>query len=101
MLDGNNGVRIAGKPLDLRRHPLHPPLLRGGQLGAAATNSGKLNVYGAIAQNYRGAVGTTGGTGYLKDYKYDGRLATDEPPYFLAPLKAGWKVIRETAPSAG
>ncbi len=62
---------------------------------------GKLNVYGAIAQDYRGAVGTTGGTGYLKDYKYDGRLATDEPPYFLAPLKAGWKVIRETAPNAG
>jgi len=62
---------------------------------------GKLNVYGAIAQDYRGAVGTTGGTGYLKDYKYDGRLATDEPPYFLAPLKAGWKVVRETAPNPG
>ena len=62
---------------------------------------GNLNVYGAIAQDYRGAVGTTGGNGYYKDYKYDGRLATDEPPYFLAPLKAGWKVIRETAPSGG
>jgi len=62
---------------------------------------GKLHVYGAIAQNYRGAVGTTGGTGYIKDYKYDGRLATDEPPYFLQPLKAGWKVIRQTAPSGG
>jgi hypothetical protein len=66
---------------------------------------GKLHEYGAIAQNYRGAVGTGGGfgasTGYIKDYKYDDRLATDEPPYFLAPLKAGWKIIRETAPSAG
>ena len=62
---------------------------------------GKLNVYGAIAQDYRGIVGTSGETGYIKDYKYDGRLATDEPPYFLAPLKAGWKIIRETAPSAG
>lgn len=62
---------------------------------------GKLHVYGAIAQNYRGAVGTGGGTGYLKDYKYDGRLATDEPPYFLAPLKAGWKIVRETAPTPG
>ncbi|HMD56654.1 MAG TPA: hypothetical protein VKG82_04205 [Solirubrobacteraceae bacterium] len=58
---------------------------------------GKLHEKGAIAQNYRGPVGTTGGTGYLKDYEYDGRLATDEPPYFLAPLKAGWKVVRETA----
>jgi Tfp pilus assembly protein PilX len=62
---------------------------------------GKLNEYGAIAQDYRGPVGTSGGTGYLKDYKYDGRMATDEPPYFLAPLKAGWRIIRETAPNPG
>ncbi len=64
---------------------------------------GKLNIYGAIGQNYRGVVGTSGspGTGYLKHYEYDGRLATDEPPYFLAPLKAGWKVVRETAQGPG
>jgi hypothetical protein len=62
---------------------------------------GELNVYGAIAQNYRGIVGLIGTSGYLKDYKYDTRLATDEPPYFLAPLKAGWKVVRETAPKRG
>jgi Tfp pilus assembly protein PilX len=62
---------------------------------------GKLHDYGAIAQDYRGPVGTTGGTGYLKDYKYDNRLATDEPPYFLAPLKAGWRIVRETAPNPG
>jgi Tfp pilus assembly protein PilX len=63
---------------------------------------GELSVYGAIGQNYRGIVGTGGGsTGYLKNYEYDDRLATDEPPYFLAPLKAGWKVVRETAPAPG
>jgi Tfp pilus assembly protein PilX len=62
---------------------------------------GNLNLYGALAQNYRGIVGTGGGTGYLKDYKYDERLAVDEPPYFLNPLNAGWKVSRETSPSAG
>lgn len=62
---------------------------------------GKLNIYGAIAQKFRGIVGTTGGTGYLKNYNYDQRLATDEPPYFLAPLKAGWKIVRETAAEAG
>ena len=64
---------------------------------------GKLNVYGAIGQNYRGVVGTSGssGTGYLKHYEYDSRLATDEPPFFLAPLKAGWKIVRETAQSPG
>ncbi len=65
---------------------------------------GELSVYGAIGQDYRGIVGTSGGkggTGYLKNYEYDDRLATDEPPYFLAPLKAGWKVVRETAPAPG
>jgi hypothetical protein len=60
---------------------------------------GNLNVYGAIAQNYRGIVGTTGGTGYIKNYNYDERLAVDEPPYFLNPLNAGWKVVRETSPA--
>lgn len=66
---------------------------------------GNLHVYGAIAQNYRGIVGTGSGstinTGYVKDYKYDGRLAVDEPPYFLSPLNAGWKVARETSPTGG
>jgi hypothetical protein len=48
---------------------------------------GELHVYGAVAQNYRGIVGTlsaSGGSGYIKDYKYDSRLAIDQPPYFLA-----------------
>jgi hypothetical protein len=69
------------------------------------TPLGELNVYGAIGQNYRGVVGTgtatSVSTGYLKNYEYDDRLATDEPPYFLAPLKAGWKIVRETAPAPG
>jgi hypothetical protein len=65
---------------------------------------GKLNVYGAIAQNFRGIVGTGGsggGTGYIKNYNYDERLAADEPPYFLQPLNTGWEVNRETAPTGG
>jgi hypothetical protein len=64
-------------------------------------NLGNLNIYGAIAQKFRGIVGTVGGSGYIKEYIYDERLATDEPPYFLAPLKAGWKIARETASAAG
>jgi Tfp pilus assembly protein PilX len=60
-------------------------------------NLGTLNVYGAIAQLYRGPVGTGGGnSGYLKDYKYDDRLATTEPPYFLNPVSAHWSVSRQT-----
>ncbi len=62
---------------------------------------GKLDLYGALAQKFRGIVGQPGEHGYIKNYKYDERLATDEPPYFLAPLKAGWKIIRETAPEQG
>jgi Tfp pilus assembly protein PilE len=62
---------------------------------------GKLNVYGAIAQRFRGVVGIVEGSGYIKNYKYDERLAVDEPPYFLNPINAGWKVARETAPTAG
>ncbi len=62
---------------------------------------GSLNVYGAIAQRFRGIVGLTSGPGYIKDYKYDERLAVDEPPYFLNPLNAGWEVDRETAPTGG
>jgi hypothetical protein len=62
---------------------------------------GKLNVFGAIAQNFRGIVGTSGNTGYIKNYTYDERLATDEPPYFLQPLNTGWEVNRETAATGG
>lgn len=65
------------------------------------TQLGKLNIFGAIAQKFRGIVGVPGEHGYIKNYIYDERLATDEPPYFLAPLKAGWKIIRETAAEAG
>jgi hypothetical protein len=57
---------------------------------------GNLTVNGAIAQNYRGTVGTTGGTGYLKDYNYDDRLKYRQPPHFLDPVQTGWRVIRQT-----
>ena len=57
---------------------------------------GTLHVYGAIAQQFRGPVGTIGNSGYLKDYNYDDRLKTTEPPYFLNPVSAHWSVSRET-----
>jgi hypothetical protein len=59
---------------------------------------GELNVYGAIAQRFRGIVGILGGSGYAKNYIYDERLATEEPPYYLSPFKAGWKIVRLTSP---
>jgi len=62
----------------------------------------KLNVTGAIAQKFRGAVGTTARTGYLKNYVYDDRLKYRSPPYFLDPVQAAWKVNRsnEQVPAA-
>jgi type II secretory pathway pseudopilin PulG len=59
---------------------------------------GTLTVVGALAQKYRGAVGTTGssGNGYLKNYEYDERLKTTEPPSFIEPIKSDWVIGRET-----
>jgi hypothetical protein len=57
---------------------------------------GNLTVNGAIAQKYRGPVGTngSGGTGFTKDYNYDDRLRYRSPPFFLDPIAASWHVIR-------
>jgi type II secretory pathway pseudopilin PulG len=57
---------------------------------------GNLTVKGAIAQKYRGAVGTSGGTGYLKNYEYDERLHTIAPPSFIEPVQSDWVIGRET-----
>ena len=45
---------------------------------------------GSIAQKWRGAVGTTGGTGFDKDYSYDARLQFSSPPYFPQWINAAW-----------
>jgi hypothetical protein len=60
------------------------------------TSNNNLIVNGVISQKYRGAVGTTGNTGYIKDYNYDDRLRYLEPPHFLDPVQAAWHVQRET-----
>jgi Tfp pilus assembly protein PilX len=59
---------------------------------------GNLNVTGAIAQKFRGPVGTSGGsgTGYTKNYQYDDRLSYREPPSFLDPVQVAWRVARMT-----
>jgi type II secretory pathway pseudopilin PulG len=57
---------------------------------------GTLTVNGAISQKFRGPVGTTGGTGYIKSYTYDDRLRYMEPPNFLDPVEPAWHIQRET-----
>ena len=65
-----------------------------------------LRVKGAIAQRFRGPVGMFSGStlvrGYAKDYVYDDRLRYRSPPYFVEPVKASWKVVRnnEQLPAA-
>ncbi|MEA2330932.1 MAG: hypothetical protein QOH58_1070 [Thermoleophilaceae bacterium] len=57
---------------------------------------GNLTVDGAIAQRFRGPVGTTAPSGYLKNYVYNDRLRYREPPYFLDPVQASWRIARQT-----
>jgi hypothetical protein len=58
-----------------------------------------LTVFGAIAQKFRGPVGTGGSSGvthgYLKDYNYDDRLRLRQPPHFLDPVQSAWRVMRQ------
>jgi Tfp pilus assembly protein PilX len=65
---------------------------------ACASPEGNLKVVGAIAQWYRGVVGTGSpvATGYVKDYNYDDRLKVREPPNFLDPVKTSWRIVRQT-----
>lgn len=59
---------------------------------------GTLTVRGTIAQKHRGPVGRGSGTtilnGYYKDYEYDDRLRLREPPHFIDPVQASWRIQR-------
>jgi type II secretory pathway pseudopilin PulG len=61
---------------------------------------GTLNLEGALAQYFRGPVGTgsntSPSTGYLKNYVYDNRLHYLEPPSFIDPKPSKWVIGRET-----
>jgi hypothetical protein len=63
------------------------------------TQIGALNLHGAIAQVFRGTVGTHSGStvtsGYSKNYLYDSRFEVESPPYFLNPTTVSWSVKRE------
>ncbi|TNM64497.1 hypothetical protein FHN55_13285 [Streptomyces sp. NP160] len=65
----------------------------------------KLNILGALAQRYRGPVGTGSGTsastGYLKNYVYDKRFAGLQPPYFIKPVATPWQVSSVVDAPAG
>jgi hypothetical protein len=61
----------------------------GGSTSAEPCNTtpwgrGCLHLHGGLVQEHRGAVGTTGGTGYIKRYTHDTCTFTAPPPYFPA-----------------
>ena len=63
------------------------------------TGLGTLTVWGSIAEFWRGPVGRSPDGYGTKNYNYDERLQTNQPPSFLSPTTTGaWKVERETAP---
>jgi Tfp pilus assembly protein PilX len=57
---------------------------------------GTLTLNGAIAQKFRGPVGTSLSgfpqSGFIKSYTYDDRLRFRSPPKFVDPVAAGWQV---------
>jgi type II secretory pathway pseudopilin PulG len=59
---------------------------------------GKIDLHGAMAQIFRGPVGSfnpdtnTAIHGYAKDYKYDDRLRYTSPPHYIDPVSAAWSV---------
>ena len=96
---GTNGTGSI-EPLDLRGDPVDHPLVprRQLQLRRDPGQPEHLRRDRAEVPRDRRQVGSHG---YLKEYIYDERVATDEPPYFLSPLKTGWKIARETSPTGG
>ena len=69
-------------------------------------DEGTLTVFGSIAQDFRGPVGTaysngTVDTGFAKSYHYDTSLQTLWPPYFVPPTSAAWGATTYSECKAG
>jgi len=51
---------------------------------------GNISIEGAISEDWRGPVGTSGATGYIKQYTYDQMLTYLSPPDYLNPGTSAW-----------
>lgn len=81
-----DGILIAGSIQTLQ----HSFLVQKYSVGG---NAGTLQVYGSIAQRWRGIVGQgtgSGMNGYTKLYQYDTRLTYSRPPYFPTWANSEW-----------
>lgn len=106
-LVGNNAVWVYN-PLDSSKNPIlgKNRTIQAAILSVAHTfqvqnysaggKRGDLKVLGAIAQKYRGPVGTSSGgvinNGYVKAYTYDDRFKFKAPPKFLNPVTTTYGV---------
>ena len=61
---------------------------------------GDLVIYGALAQKFRGTVGTAAGMGYTKLYEYDTRFRNIAPPKFLTPTSTTYGVTQVATTAA-
>jgi hypothetical protein len=91
---GPRVTRIQAAILSLR----HSFVVQNWEQGAVL---GPLQVLGSIAQKMRGPVGATDpdtgqDSGYLKEYRYDSRFKSIQPPYFLKPAANLWHVLTVT-----
>lgn len=102
----NCNLEVAFPGEGSRGAPFDDPLVQGAvlslnhsfrvQMHGAGRGLGTLRVEGAIAQRYRGPVGTNSNgnivSGFAKGYSYDQRLQYLSPPRFLDPVASAWGV---------
>ncbi len=88
---GNNGLIVDAAILALSNSFLVNNWTAGSPT-QSGLEPGNLTVYGSIAQDWRGAVGLSGSTGYVKDYDWDSRAEYLSPPYYLAPGTPSWQI---------
>jgi len=79
----NPGIQIDGSIQTLQHSFLVQKYDEGSHLGT-------LDVFGSIAQQWRGIVGQPSGPGYFKLYEYDHRLIYARPPYFPTWVNSKW-----------
>ncbi|WP_431804004.1 hypothetical protein [Microbacterium sp. bgisy203] len=106
-LVGNNAVWVynpvnsSNKPILGKDRTIHAAILSVAhtfqvQNYSVGGKRGNLTVLGAIAQKYRGPVGTSSGgvinNGYIKAYTYDERFKFKAPPKFLNPVTTTYGV---------
>jgi hypothetical protein len=109
-----NHIRISGYDAQ-RDRTVHGALLAAeGTIYAEAWSSGAvagaaptLHVRGSLTSEYRGVFGGyssydgTTVSGYRKDFVYDARLRSIQPPYFLEPVSSSWQRVDLTEVHAG